>query len=641
MNLTMWSWSLCSIQYDSAAPAIRYGGALLLLGIFVWSIGLLDKKQMRSGVVIMAVFSNIGLAVAYRCTSEEALVLRISDLKDTYAGQTVFIVGGFILVYCVVRFTRIYKTTLWNVAAGVSVLVVAFGARLTGTKTGGSYLYFGNIMVFSWVLLCLPFIASFLLSRKEDAYVGRSVKNLSWNLFILLGYTFVLYLASVLNTEFGLLFLIGATICVLFHVHCKNTNTLAKIFYMGTCAAGALTAAEFVPHIRDRVQLWFHPEVASSTEMKRKAEAVLYLFRYFKKMGWYGRGIGTLSRSRVPTLRSDHVLLTLMNDYSILFVTMVFLLISLKTTDENSRDLPIKISAHTGEILAMHSGCSPVIDLIFTGPSGAGKTVAALMVNSSLFKDCIASNASCSFTDDLPVVSPASKRYKGMERELFDEEHQLPPPTGKGEILVPYQYYLTAKINGKKRHRILRINDVDGQSCLAIGWKNKMLACTHFVLLVPADELLSKAVGRTAYYEQVLNELLPKIHALKSDDYKLKVVISKADLLDPKDFYLTEALENSVRMSNGKLHKITHKKGFDKEAYNDRSQSVQAFLEAEAPNFYYSLVNQVDKSKLSFGLLSTLGCSPDEENNTYGELNPMFVDELIIPYLAEEGAVSI
>ena len=94
-------------------------------------------------------------------------------------------------------------------------------------------------------------------------------------------------------------------------------------------------------------------------------------------------------------------------------------------------------------------------------------------------------------------------------------------------------------------------------------------------------------------------------------------------------------------MSNGKLHKITHKKGFDKEAYNNRSQSVQAFLEAEAPNFYYSLVNQVDKSKLSFGLLSTLGCSPDEENNTYGELNPMFVDELIIPYLAEEGAVSI
>lgn len=326
-SLGLFFWSLCSIQYDSAAPAIRYGGALLLLGIFMWSIWFLDKKKlMRSGVGIMAVFMNLGLAVAYRCTSEEALVLRISDLRDTYAGQTVLMVGAFLLVYCTVRFTRIYKTMLWNVAAGVSVLIVAFGARVTGTKTGGSYLYFGNIMVFSWVLFFFPFIASYLLSRKENAYVGRSVKNLSWNLFILLGYTFVLYLASVLNTEFGLLFLIGAVTCVLFHVHCKNTNTLAKIFYIGTCGAGALTAAEFVPHIRDRAQLWFHPELANSTEMKRKAEAVLYLFRYFKKMGWYGRGIGTLSRSRVPTLRSDHVLLTLMNDYSILLVALVLIL---------------------------------------------------------------------------------------------------------------------------------------------------------------------------------------------------------------------------------------------------------------------------------------------------------------------------
>lgn len=73
-----------------------------------------------------------------------------------------------------------------------------------------------------------------------------------------------------LNKEFSLVFLIGATTCVLFYVHCRNTNTLAKIFYTGICAAGALTAAEFVPHIRDRVQLWFHPELAESTEMRRK-----------------------------------------------------------------------------------------------------------------------------------------------------------------------------------------------------------------------------------------------------------------------------------------------------------------------------------------------------------------------------------
>lgn len=327
-SLALYFWSISSIQYDSVAPAIRYGGALLLLGIYVWLITMLDEKKLiRSGITIMAAFMNLGLSVAYRCTSEEALVLRISDLWNTYAGQTLLMIGAFLLIYCIVRFTRIYKTSLFNLGAGISVLVVAYGARwLSGKKTGGSYLYFGNIMVFSWALFCFSFIISYLLSRKEDVYVGKNVKNLSWNLFILLGYTFILYLASILNKEFGLIFLIGANTCVLFYVHCRNTNTLAKIFYIGLCATGALTAAEFVPHIRERFQLWLHPELANSTEMKRKAEAVFYLFRYKKNMGWYGRGIGTLSRSRVPTLRSDHVLLTLMNDYSILFVIIVLLL---------------------------------------------------------------------------------------------------------------------------------------------------------------------------------------------------------------------------------------------------------------------------------------------------------------------------
>lgn len=385
-SLGLLCWSIASIQYETAAPAIRYGAAILLLAAFIWVVWIKDeKKLMRSGVVIMAVFMNLGLAVAYRCTSEEALVLRISDMKDTYAGQTVLMIGGFVLVYCVVRFTRIYKTALWNLAAGVSVLVVAFGARITGTKTGGSYLYFGNIMVFSWVLFCFPFIASYLLSRKEDAYVGRNVQNLSWNLFVLLIYTFVLYLASVLNTEFGLVFLIGATTCVLFHVHCKNTNTLAKIFYIGTCAAGALIAAEFVPHIRDRVQLWFHPELADSTEMKRKAEAVLYIFRYKKNMGWWGRKIGNLSRSRVPTLRSDHVLLTLMNDYSILIVAMVlllsvllirYLLISPKGVEAFDRYLNLAIALIIGFAILLNvasvlgSFCQAGISLAFISASG-------------------------------------------------------------------------------------------------------------------------------------------------------------------------------------------------------------------------------------------------------------------------------
>lgn len=326
-SLGLYGWSLCSIQYDSAAPAIRYGAASLLLIVFVWWCSSGKKKQIHSVVVtVMGIFMNIALSVAYGCTSDEAQVLHISDLKDTYAGQTVVAICVFIIVYGVTRYTRVYKMKLVNLVVALVTLVIAFGARITGEKLGGSYLYFKGIMVFSFVLFCFPFISANLIAEKEDAYVGKNVRNLSWNLFILLGYTCLLYMASVLNTEYGLVLILGASMCVLFYLRCKNMVT--KLFYTGICAVAGLTAMEFVPHIHDRVLLWIDPVTNADTAgMKEKAEAVLYLFRYLKNMGYYGRGLNNLRSSRrIPTYRSDHVLLTIANDYSLLLVVLVILL---------------------------------------------------------------------------------------------------------------------------------------------------------------------------------------------------------------------------------------------------------------------------------------------------------------------------
>ena len=323
-SLALFFWSVCSIQYEGVAPMIRYLGAIALLCVFVWSVWIIDeKKQTYQGVLFLSVFTNLGLAVAYRCTSNEAQAFHFSDFNNTYAGQTLIMTAIFISMFCLVRFTRIYKTKVWNLAAGVGILVVTYGARLTGERIGGSYLYFQKIMVFSCVISLFPFIASYFLSRKEEAYVKGNVKYISWNLCILLLYTCSLYLASALNKEYGLVFIIGAVTCVLFYLRCKSL--LLKLFYTGVCTAAALIAGEFVHHIRDRVQLWFHPELAKKTEMM-KAESVLYIFRYIKNIGWYSRGIGNLSSKRIPTLRSDHVILTILNDYSFLLLCLILLL---------------------------------------------------------------------------------------------------------------------------------------------------------------------------------------------------------------------------------------------------------------------------------------------------------------------------
>ena len=43
-------------------------------------------------------------------------------------------------------------------------------------------------------------------------------------------------------------------------------------------------------------------------------------------MGWWGKGIGNLSKRIYPTLNTDHVLILLLNDYSILLFALVLIL---------------------------------------------------------------------------------------------------------------------------------------------------------------------------------------------------------------------------------------------------------------------------------------------------------------------------
>ena len=86
-------------------------------------------------------------------------------------------------------------------------------------------------------------------------------------------------------------------------------------------------ATSIISHLRGRVQIWLHPAAAfCNTSLKEKAESVLYLFRNFESMGWGGKGIGNLSKRIYPTLNTDHVLILLMNDYSVLLAFLVMIL---------------------------------------------------------------------------------------------------------------------------------------------------------------------------------------------------------------------------------------------------------------------------------------------------------------------------
>ena len=315
-------WTISSIHYDSPLPAAQYGLGQLLILAALTIMFMADKgKKAIPGLVIAAVFCSLGLSIAYRFAGEKASI----QLEDVYTGDLISMIVVFFIVYLLIRFTNIYRIKLINLLAGGGLLLAVYGARLTSALTGGSYLYFGGIMIFGWALLAFPFTAAFLISRREDSYVRGNVRSLPWNLMLMLLYVIILFAGCVLCNEFGLILIIGLTATVLFFIRCRNL--LTKCFYTISCAGAAVLSAMKVPHVHDRMQIWLHPAAAAGSEdLAGKAESVLYLFRHLGQAGLWGRGIGSLPVSYYPTLNTDHVMVTLINDYSLILAGLVLAL---------------------------------------------------------------------------------------------------------------------------------------------------------------------------------------------------------------------------------------------------------------------------------------------------------------------------
>lgn len=298
----------------------------------------------------------------------------------------------------------------------------------------------------------------------------------------------------------------------------------------------------------------------------------------------------------------------------------------------------LKVSAKTGEVLPIHAGCCQSLDVIYTGPPHAGKTVNILQMSDAAFHDTIVRNTNCSFEDDLPSSAPARKRYEEAGNNL--KNHILPEPTKRGEIIMPYIYYVTYAEEGQKKHILVRFQDIDGQECVDLSWKSKIFPYNYFFLTIGADELIAGERGLPVQYTKVVDKLIPRLRVLRRDmDYEMIVIISKCDLLDHDNKYLKTAFNNSIAMENGRMRQTIHDKGFDFETFIHRGNCVKAYLKAECPNFYNKLVNSVPNQKITFCMIASIGAAC--EGNSFDTYQPFCIDEPILSILAKNGMYPI
>lgn len=328
--IALYIWTVASITYGTIYPMLGYTLGLMLVMLFVVDGYIIcSNKRVRKGVMMLGVYLNLRLSVAY-CTwtmpdtQGKDKISRWSMLKSTGLQEVVLVIGVFVLVSLLICHTKIYRIRALNVLLAMVLPLAMIGARLTGKKVGGSYLTIFGVMLFGLVLAGFPFVTAALLTTEEKRYVGSDVKKMPWNLALLLLYEGVLFLGCAIVNEYGLLLVIGITGSLLFWLRCKSLWT--KVCYSVTCMASALFIALKVGHISQRFEVMVDPVHTSNA---KAAETVLYIFRNLPRTGFWGNSIGDLSRAIYRQLDTDHVTVLLMNDYSVVLAVLVIILMML------------------------------------------------------------------------------------------------------------------------------------------------------------------------------------------------------------------------------------------------------------------------------------------------------------------------
>lgn len=324
--ISLFGWTVSSNLITTKEMKTYYLLSLVMSVILGIIIVLIWRKKRNLYVCMITVFLlvNIGASLAYRMNSTNSSGGDKISHSKLYFADMVLMCVVFVLTYVIIRYTRLYRMKFVNVLIISGLPLIFVIARLSGEKINGSYLSFFGILIFGIILTGYPFVSAYFLSKPEERYLRGSVRSMPMNLLVFLGYTFVLYAGCVVCNEFGLLLVLGITSTLLFYLRSKNMRT--KLLYTAMCGTGAIIACFFVSHIHDRVYIWMHlTEIRQGDALEGRAESILYLYRNLDRTGFWGNGIGSVPVSIYPTLNTDHSLVALILEYSMILAVGVLI----------------------------------------------------------------------------------------------------------------------------------------------------------------------------------------------------------------------------------------------------------------------------------------------------------------------------
>ena len=271
--------------------------------------------------------------------------------------------------------------------------------------------------------------------------------------------------------------------------------------------------------------------------------------------------------------------------------------------DENEETLDQKISKKTGEYLQMHAGSAKNVSVVLGGAPDCCKSTYMVTLSDTSNQNAIArGKQDFSLMNDEAKGSPCEQEYKTYLENF--KKKILPERTRYAGKLNSFHYYVK---NGMEDANLI-LFDASGEECMRAGWDSQILHAKYFLYMIAADDLLACEKTGVSQYEQVLKEVICKKNIKSEDkDFEILLVITKCDLLNRNNPYLKRAFENSVSVKEERLEQITHKEGFDGQAFQEKSDAVEKYLADTCPKFLNNLKSLVSEGNLSFSIMATIG----------------------------------
>lgn len=301
---------------------------------------------------------------------------------------------------------------------------------------------------------------------------------------------------------------------------------------------------------------------------------------------------------------------------------------------ETGERFDLKVGRKSLQILPFHALLAPQIICHYYGEVNTGKTLwmTQIICESGLFVSKPQDGTFC-FTSDEIVDNPFP--HPKFEAIKAYENNRLPEPTKKGELSLPYSFFVSYKTGEESVCSLVEFRDLAGEVAKEQGAGSVMFQSSYILFLISAHDLYDNEAKRNLIH--LIQVFWQKGVQQNSFKGKLLVVFTKSDLFGEAELLQELLQDNTIWRYCNQLRLKKHADGYCIEENKKRNEVLYQYLNEEFPDVLMHLEMLAPQQQMEYFLIGSINQYPEDENVLPKNFCPYRIDEAILYLLADMG----